>query len=83
MYVLNFLFTNILEAETNSLFMWNLKDEIKSFLNGMNKFRITIIAVPSLATVLGVLKNHTFLSGFGVGFIAATLMIATVALKYG
>ena len=66
--------------------MWNLKEEIKSFFNGMNKLRITIIAVPSVAAVLGVsgvLKSHMFLFGFGVGFIAAALMIATIALKYG
>ncbi len=63
--------------------MWNLKDGIKSLFNVMNRCRLAIVTVPSATIVLGVLRNHVFLLGFGIGFVIASLMIATIALKYG
>ena len=34
-----------------------MKENIKSFFNFINTLRITIIAVPTIATILGILKN--------------------------
>lgn len=60
-----------------------MKDNIKSFFNFINTLRITIIAVPLISTILGILRNSLFLFGFGAGFLIAALMIAIVAFIYG
>ena len=60
-----------------------MKDNIKSFFNFINTLRITIIVVPTIATILGVLLNNLFFFGFGAGFLIAALMIAIVTFIYG
>ncbi len=80
---LNFLFTNNFNVEMNSMFMWVLKDKLQAFFTGMNTFRVVILAIPSVATILGILKGRIFLLGFGIGFLISSLMVATIAIKYG